>query len=43
MYHNNLSHKMFPEGILGLNGQIVLHNLDCPQIFVLQKDFVCDM
>ena len=34
---------MFPEGILGLNGQIVLHNLDCMQIFVLQKNFMLDM
>ena len=34
---------MFPEGILGLNGQIVLHNLDCMQMFVLQKNFVHGM
>ena len=34
---------MFPEGVLGLNGQIVLRNLYCTQIFVMQKNFVCDM
>ena len=40
MYHTNLSHKMFPEGVLDLNGQIVLHNLDCMQMFVLWKNCV---
>ena len=34
---------MFPEGIIGLNGQIVYHYLDCMQIFVLQKNFARDM
>ena len=43
MYHNNLSRKMFLQGVLGLNGQTVLYNLEFMQIFVLQKDFVRDV